>query len=149
MLECGGLFPSFLTSALDGGNWSASRPYRFTPGERAPDTHWIGGWMDPRTGLNAVKKRKIFPRRESNPGLQSCATRIDFRLLQKASNLLRSVCGNTEIWKDALLNRDLELSTKCAELCAQQPPASIVFVFSQVEVEFIFKFYFVSESYQD
>jgi hypothetical protein len=24
------------------------------PGERAPDTHWIGGWMGPRTGLDAV-----------------------------------------------------------------------------------------------
>jgi hypothetical protein len=33
----------FLTSALIGGEWSASRPGRFTPGERAPFTHWIGG----------------------------------------------------------------------------------------------------------
>jgi hypothetical protein len=31
---------AFLTSALDGGEWSASRPSRFTPRERAP---WIGG----------------------------------------------------------------------------------------------------------
>jgi hypothetical protein len=37
----------FLTSALVGGEWSASRPGRFTPGERAPGTHWIGGWMTP------------------------------------------------------------------------------------------------------
>jgi hypothetical protein len=28
----------FLTSALAGGEWSASRPGRFTPGERAPGT---------------------------------------------------------------------------------------------------------------
>jgi len=28
-----------LTSALDGGEWSASRPGRFIPRERAPDTH--------------------------------------------------------------------------------------------------------------
>jgi len=27
-----------LTSALDGGEWSASRPGRFTPRERAPGT---------------------------------------------------------------------------------------------------------------
>jgi hypothetical protein len=26
----------FLTSALDGGEWSAPRPCRFTPGERVP-----------------------------------------------------------------------------------------------------------------
>jgi hypothetical protein len=33
----------FLTSALVRGEWSASRPGRFIPGEIAPDTHWIGG----------------------------------------------------------------------------------------------------------
>jgi hypothetical protein len=52
------------TSALDGGEWSASRPGRFTSRERAPGTHWIGGWV----GSRAVVKRKIpSPRRESNP----------------------------------------------------------------------------------
>jgi hypothetical protein len=35
----------FLTSALDGGEWSASDPGRFIPRERAPDTHWTeAGW---------------------------------------------------------------------------------------------------------
>jgi hypothetical protein len=29
----------FLISALDGGEWLASRPVRFIPGERAPVTH--------------------------------------------------------------------------------------------------------------
>jgi hypothetical protein len=29
----------FLTSALAGGEWSASRPGRFTPGESAPPPH--------------------------------------------------------------------------------------------------------------
>jgi hypothetical protein len=38
----GGIAPHFLTSALDGGEWSASRPGRFTPRERTPRTHWIG-----------------------------------------------------------------------------------------------------------
>jgi hypothetical protein len=57
-----------LTSALDGGEWSASRPFPFTPRERAPGTHWIGGWVGPRAGLDAVMKGKIpSPRRESNP----------------------------------------------------------------------------------
>jgi len=37
------------TSALDGGEESASRPVRFMPGERTTSTHWLGGWMDPRT----------------------------------------------------------------------------------------------------
>jgi hypothetical protein len=28
--------------------------------------HWIGGWVDPRAGLNDVKKRRISPL----PGLE-------------------------------------------------------------------------------
>jgi hypothetical protein len=47
-----------LTSALVGGEWSASRPGHFTPGERAPGTHCIGGWLDPRAGLVDMEKRK-------------------------------------------------------------------------------------------
>jgi hypothetical protein len=46
----------FLTSALAGGEWSASRLGRVTPGKRAPGTHWIGGWVDPRAGPDDVKK---------------------------------------------------------------------------------------------
>jgi hypothetical protein len=57
-----------LTLALDGGDLSASRPVRFTPSERAPGTHWIGGWVGPRAVLDAVVKRQIpNSRRESNP----------------------------------------------------------------------------------
>jgi hypothetical protein len=57
-----------LTSALDGGEWSASRPGRFTPREKAPGTHWIGDWVGPRAVLDAVVKRKIpSPCRELNP----------------------------------------------------------------------------------
>jgi hypothetical protein len=32
----GGIAPPFLTSALDGGDWSASRPCCFNPGESGP-----------------------------------------------------------------------------------------------------------------
>jgi hypothetical protein len=28
------------------------------PGERAPETHWVGGWVYTRKGLDAVAKRK-------------------------------------------------------------------------------------------
>jgi hypothetical protein len=34
---------AFLALALDGGEWSASRPDCFTPRERATGTHWMGG----------------------------------------------------------------------------------------------------------
>jgi hypothetical protein len=50
----------FLTSAVVRGEWSASRTGRFTPGERAPGTHWIGGCVVPRAGLDNVKKRKFL-----------------------------------------------------------------------------------------
>jgi hypothetical protein len=67
MWGSGGIAPPFLTSALDGGEWSASRPGHFTPGEIATDTHWIGGWVDRRVGLDAVENRKILSCRESDP----------------------------------------------------------------------------------
>jgi hypothetical protein len=50
---------SFLTSALDGDEWSVSRPDRFTPGEKAPDTHWLGGWVETRAGLDAEDKKNL------------------------------------------------------------------------------------------
>jgi hypothetical protein len=50
----------FLTLALIGGEWSASCPGRFTPGERAPGTNLIGGWVGPRAGLDEVEKRKFL-----------------------------------------------------------------------------------------
>jgi hypothetical protein len=34
-------------------------PAALPPGERAPGTHWIGGWVGPRAVLDAVVKRKF------------------------------------------------------------------------------------------
>jgi hypothetical protein len=51
----------FLTSPLDGGEWSTSRPGRFTSWEIAADTHWIGRWVVPRACLAAVEKTEILP----------------------------------------------------------------------------------------
>jgi hypothetical protein len=48
-----------MTSALDGGEWSSSRPGHFTSRERATGTQWIGGWVGPRTGPDAVVKREL------------------------------------------------------------------------------------------
>jgi hypothetical protein len=39
-------------------------PDRFTLDERAPDIHWVGGWVAPRTGLDAMENRLIFPSHE-------------------------------------------------------------------------------------
>jgi hypothetical protein len=45
---------------------SASRPDCFIPEEKTPSTHWIGGWVGPRAGLNDAERRKILPL----PGLE-------------------------------------------------------------------------------
>jgi hypothetical protein len=57
----GGIAPPSLTLALDGDEWSASCPGHCTPGERAPCTYCIGGWVTPRIGLDDVERRKILP----------------------------------------------------------------------------------------
>jgi hypothetical protein len=49
-----GIAPPFLTSALDGGAWSASRFRHFTL-ERATGSHWIRAWVGPRAGPDAVE----------------------------------------------------------------------------------------------
>jgi hypothetical protein len=50
-----------LTSTLDRGEWSASLPSHFTTGEIVPGTHWIGGWVGSKAGLDAVGKKKVLP----------------------------------------------------------------------------------------
>jgi hypothetical protein len=47
----------YLTSALIGGEWSASRTGRLTTGERIPGAHWKGSWVSSRNSLDDVKKR--------------------------------------------------------------------------------------------
>jgi hypothetical protein len=47
---------NFFTSALVGGEWSASRAGRFTLGERDPGTNWKATWVGPRTGQDDVEK---------------------------------------------------------------------------------------------
>jgi hypothetical protein len=45
------------------------------PRGKSPDTHWIGGWVDPRASLDDVEKRKFL----TLPGLKlrplSCPAR--------------------------------------------------------------------------
>jgi hypothetical protein len=77
----------FLTSALI-GEWSASRPGRFSPGELAPGTHWIRGWVDPRAGLDDVEKRKflILLGLEFRPLGRPARSQSLYRLLYPGSN---------------------------------------------------------------
>jgi hypothetical protein len=51
------------TRVLDGGDWSASRLGRLTP-----STHWTGGWVSPRAGLDTGENIIYLNCRESNQG---------------------------------------------------------------------------------
>jgi hypothetical protein len=51
----------FFTSALTGGECSASRPCRFTPDERTCGIHWIGGWGGPQSRYGRRGEEQILP----------------------------------------------------------------------------------------
>jgi hypothetical protein len=60
MRKCGsgGIAPPFLTSALGGGEWSASRPGP-APRGKSPRYPFDRRLVGPTAGLSAVQKRKI------------------------------------------------------------------------------------------
>jgi hypothetical protein len=63
---------SFSTSALDGGEWSASRLTRFTPG-KDPRDPCTGNWVGPRVGLDTEARGKVL---STLPGIESLSPRI-------------------------------------------------------------------------
>jgi hypothetical protein len=85
-----------LTSALIGGEWSASRPGSFTPGERATGTHWIGEWVGLRAGLDDVERRKFLtlPGLELRPLGRPARSQTLYRLHYPGSQLLRYASQN-------------------------------------------------------
>lgn len=54
----GGMAPPLLTLILDRGEYSVSRPYRYTPSETTHDTSRTGRWVDPRAVLGVTEIRK-------------------------------------------------------------------------------------------
>jgi hypothetical protein len=70
MKTCGGwwrCYPLSSTSALDGGEWPASRPGRLTLEEIAFGTDYVGDKVGPRSGLDPVEKRKLLSLPEIEP----------------------------------------------------------------------------------
>jgi hypothetical protein len=49
-----------LPSVLDEGEWSASRSARFTTRENNSGINWIGDWLGPRAGVDAVENIFTF-----------------------------------------------------------------------------------------
>jgi hypothetical protein len=50
----------WLTSALDGGEWSASRPGRALAPWQGPPVHCTGGWVGPTAGMDTEARGKIL-----------------------------------------------------------------------------------------
>jgi hypothetical protein len=49
---------TFLNSALDACEWTASCPSSFTPRKRDDGIHWIGDWVDPQSQYGCSSKEK-------------------------------------------------------------------------------------------
>jgi hypothetical protein len=48
-----------LDLGTNGSPWSASSFCHFTIGDRAPATHWIVNWVDPRDSSYPAAKKKL------------------------------------------------------------------------------------------
>jgi hypothetical protein len=59
-VEGGGIAVRILNPAMDEGEWSASRPGRFTVEKRVPGTNFIGDWVGFIAGPDAVKRKYSF-----------------------------------------------------------------------------------------
>jgi hypothetical protein len=71
---------TILIIALDEGKWSALHPGQFTSGERALDTHCVGGWVGPRASLDALEKKNLVPARNQTPTVHCIILQINFVL---------------------------------------------------------------------
>jgi hypothetical protein len=66
---------SFLTTTLDGVSGQRHAPAALCPGEMTPDTHYTGGWVGLRAGLDTEIRRKSFaPAGDRTPIAQALCT---------------------------------------------------------------------------
>jgi hypothetical protein len=73
------LYPSLLL----GGEWSVSRPGRFTLGERAPGIRWTEGLVSFRADLDA-KEKNLTSSGNLTPGVQSVPRRWNIKQFIKS-----------------------------------------------------------------
>jgi hypothetical protein len=65
-------------------SWQCHAPTALCPWERTPGTHWTGGWVDPRAGLDTEARGKILflclkSHEESNDGRTELERNTDER----------------------------------------------------------------------
>jgi hypothetical protein len=80
-----GYLQSFLISVLDVGEWSPSRPGRFTP-----RSYWVGCRVGPSAGLDSVERIEWRPL----PGIEP------FIIIAQDSNLLSQENNDRDITSD-------------------------------------------------
>jgi hypothetical protein len=66
--EKGGITSTLSNLGIEGAEWSASRPGRFTPEEAAPGSDWIGDRVDQWACLGFIREN-LFPCPQWNPAL--------------------------------------------------------------------------------
>ena len=76
-----------MTAALEGGEWSASRPGRLYPRER-PGTNCTVGWVGPMDGLGGRKPRPYRDSIPDRPARSQSLHRLSYRA-HLANKLLR------------------------------------------------------------
>jgi hypothetical protein len=79
-------------------------PVALPPGERAPGTDWIGGWVDPRASLDDLEKRKFL----TLPGLelQPVASRYtDYATPAPTLTLSSILMSSTHLFRSLLSDR--------------------------------------------
>jgi hypothetical protein len=111
----------FLTWALVGWQLSASRSCHFIP-----CTHWKGGWVDPRAGLDAMEKLKLLTLLGLELRLLHRQARSQslYRQRHRATLLQLYVGGNVELcvgYKTQAFNRRGQFSSygTCSLRCRQ------------------------------
>jgi hypothetical protein len=126
-----------LTSALDGGEWSASRPGRLTARETAPGTHLIGGWVGPRADLDMLKWKIPSPRRESNPdhpARSQSQYRLRYTKRKKSWSLLSNyprICVNFKLLSQNL-PRGGEATPPPGQVCEPRSETDIFRIWSDI-----------------
>jgi hypothetical protein len=91
------------------------------PSGRSPGTHWIGGWVGPRAGLDAVVKRKIpTPYRDSNSPPPDHPARSP-ALCHWATPAPLNYCNNPGVprsFRTGRLERELQMVQLSATRCS-------------------------------
>jgi hypothetical protein len=100
-------------------------PAALPPGEKAPGTHWIGGCVNPRAGLDDVGKRKFLtlPGLELRPFGRPAHSQSLYRLLQRYSYVpMKSLVGQEAwcVWTSFLPAYN---DRAALEACLAEPPA--------------------------